>query len=193
MKHFLSLEVGTVTNGGIFIIKDTSIYASGIPVSCMNLQITPPGFNTPTVLVPDTKGFEYILNACTLGIMGPTGCSQQLPLVPDGIYQLHYSVSPNDSVFVSYNYLRVVSAINRLNEMLCAVGLADCLPSRDQEQEVHYIEMVRGYLRAAQTNCNELRNPADAINQYRYAIQLMDKMAGRKPYCMNYGNGQIFN
>lgn len=191
-KHFLSLNILDITNEGIFIVEDTSIYTPSLPVSCMNLQITPPGFHSPTIYTPTTTGFKFILNACTLGIAVPTGCSQQLPQVPDGIYQLHYSVSPNDQVFVSYNYLRVVSAINRLNELLCAVGLSQCLPDKDQVQEVNELNMIRGYLRSAQTNCNDRRNPVDAINQYRYAIQLMDKMTRRKPYCMNLENGTIY-
>lgn len=191
-RHYLSLHIQEIYNEGLFIIEDTSIYTPTIPVSCMNLQITPPGFGTPTIYTPLASGFKFILNACTLGITNPTGCAQALPQVPDGIYILYYSVSPNDDVYVGYNYLRTTSAVNRLNNMLCDIGLASCLPDQEQLQMVNDIEVIRGYLRSAQTNVNDRKNPVDGMNQYRYAIQLMDKMSRRKPYCMNYGNGQIY-
>ncbi len=193
MRHFLALDVEEIYNDGIFVIKDTSVYASAIPVSCQNLQITPPGFHSPTLYTPTTTGFRYILNACTLGICVPTGCNTSLPQVPDGIYQLHYSVSPNDQVYVSYNYLRTTNAMNRLNSILCAIGLQPCLPTNEQETAIRETDIIRNYLRSAQLNCNEFKKPVDGMNQYRYAVQLMDKMTRSRPYCMNYGNGQLYN
>jgi len=182
-QHILSVQVDDTYNPGVFLVRDTSIYTSSLPVSCQSLQITPPGFTTPTVIVPTTQNFQYVLNACTLGIVNPTGCSDMCPNIPDGIYGIWYSVSPNDKVFVGYQYLRVVQAINRLNKYLCALQLPNCLPDQELTYELQNIDIIRNYLRSAQTNVNELHELTDGINQYRYAIDLMNKMSRKKPYC----------
>jgi hypothetical protein len=185
-RHILQLEVPDVYNEGIFIVKDTSIYTSSLGVSCPSLQITPPGFSTPTVITPTSHNFEMILNACTLGITSPTNCATSCPNIPDGIYGIYYTVAPNDQVYVGYQYLRIVSAINRLNGLLCDLGLPCCLPDQEIEDQLKNISIIRGYLISAQTNVNTQKEYTDGINQYRYAISLMDKMTHRKPKCVRH-------
>ncbi len=185
-QHILQLQVDPTFNEGVLLVRDISIYTPLLPVACQSLQITPPGFTTPTVIVPTTTNFQYVLNACTLGITTPTGCSDMCPNIPDGIYRLYYTVSPNDKVFVGYDYMRIVSAINRLNAMLCKLQLPNCLPSEELTYELQNIDVIRNYLRSAQVNVNDLHNLQDGVNQYRYAIDLMNKLVTRKPYCVNY-------
>lgn len=186
MQHILQLQIDPTYNEGVLLVRDISIYASGLGVACQSLQISPPGFTIPTIIVPTTTNFSYILNACTLGIAVPGGCSDMCPNIPDGIYQLYYTVSPNDKVFVGYQYLRIVSAINRLNGYLCKLQLPNCLPSQELTYELQNIDIIRNYLRSAQTNINDLHNQTDGINQYQFAISLMDKMVTRRPYCTTY-------
>ena len=186
MQHILQIDVPNTYNEGVFLIRDISIYASGLGVTNQSLQITPPGFTTPTVIVPTTENFQYVLNACSLGIVGPTGCSDMCPNIPDGIYGIYYSVSPNDQVYVGYQYMRIVSAINRLNALLCKLRLPNCLPSQELTYELNNISLIRNYLISSQTNCNDLHQLQDSVNQYRFAIDLMTKMVTRRPYCLNY-------
>ena len=167
-QHILSLQVDNTYNEGIFLIRDTSIYTSLLGVSCQSLQITPPGFTTPTVIIPTTQNFQYVLNACTLGITNPTGCSDMCPNIPDGIYRLWYSVSPNDQVYVGYNYMRIVTAINRLNKYLCALQLPNCLPDQELTYELQNIDIIRNYLRSAQTNVNDLQQLQAGVLPERY-------------------------
>jgi len=184
-QHILQLNIGDTYNEGVFIVEDISIYTPLLPVSTQSLQITPPGYTTPTVIIPTTQHFKFVLNACSLGIALPGGCSDRCPNIPDGIYSLYYSVSPNTQVFVGYQYLRIVTAINRLNGYLCALQLPNCLPSEELTYELQNIDIIRNYLRSAQTNVNSLGNLQDGINQYYFAISLMNKMVTRKPFCTN--------
>lgn len=185
-QHILQLQVDNTYNEGVFLIRDISIYTPLLGVSCQSLQITPPGYSIPTVIVPTIQNFQYVLNACSLGITVPGGCSDMCPNLPDGIYGLYYSVSPNTSVFVGYQYMRIVSAINRLNSYLCKLELPNCLPSEKLVYELNNISLIRNYLISAQTNVNDLHNLTDGMNNYRYAIQLMNKMVTRRPYCTSY-------
>ena len=185
-QHILQIQVDNTYNEGVMLIRDISVYTPLLPVSCQSLQITPPGYSTPTVIVPTTQNFQYTLNACALGITNPTACSDMCPNIPDGIYGIYYSVSPNTEVFVGYQYMRIVSAINRLNGYLCKLQLPNCLPGQELTYELQNIEIIRNYLRSAQTNVNDLHNFQDGMNQYRFAVELMNKMVTRKPYCTNY-------
>lgn len=183
-QHILQIQVGQTYNEGVFIVEDTSIYTPSLPVSNQSLQITPPGFSVPTVITTTVQNFRFVLNACALGITSPGGCSNMCPNIPDGVYSIYYSVSPNTNVFVGYQYMRIVSAINRLNGYLCKLQLPNCLPSEELTYELNNITLIRNYLISAQTNVNDLHNFQDGVNQYRYAIELMNKMITKKPYCI---------
>jgi len=149
----------------------------------MNIQITPPGFGTPTIFYPGEPGWRLVLNACQLGITTVNNCLEKCPTLPDGIYGVQYSVAPNAKVYVEYNYLRIVCAMNRRNELLCQLNLPCCLPTKEEEYQIKLLDLIKNYLISAQTNVNELGNPEDAINQYRFAVSMMDKMTTRKPFC----------
>ena len=95
-NHILSLEVPTVMNTCILTIMDTSIYTDLIPVVCETLNITVPGF-TYSVQLDVTQGFLDHITACDLNLQ-TVNCGTELVDIPDGIYIIKYSVSPNDPV-----------------------------------------------------------------------------------------------
>jgi len=182
-RHILSLEIPLTTNEGIFRLDDTSIYATDIPVSCPNVQILPPGFGVPASIDPLQSGFRLILNSCTLGISPIGDCSQLLPNIPDGLYHIRYSVSPNDKVYVEYDHLRTVKAMNRYYALLCAVNLQCCLPSKETEETLRELDIIHNYILGAKVTVENCHNQEDGINLLRYANNLMDKMSSKRSYC----------
>jgi hypothetical protein len=181
-QHILQLQVTDTYNPGIFLIKDTSIYSSLLPISCPELQILPPGFGVPTV-VSVQSGFDLVLNACGLGILQAPACATSCPMLIDGIYNIRYSVSPNSQVWVEYNYLRITKAVNTLNELLCKLPLQCSLPSQELEYDINNITMIREYLNAAQIYVGQMNRCADGINMYRFALTLIEKMSTCRPNC----------
>jgi len=105
-KHILSLEIPTVSNCDLLCIKDTSQYSKELAVDCEELLITLPGYTVP-VLIKVDKDFDMCLTACTLALQ-KTECGTVQQNIPDGIYIIKYSVSPNSKVYVEYNHLRVI-------------------------------------------------------------------------------------
>ena len=162
--------------------KDTSIYTPLLPISCPELQILPPGFGVPTVISVQS-GFDLVLNACSIGLLHPPSCASSCPVLEDGIYNIRYSVSPNASVWVEYNFLRVTKAVNTLNELLCKLPLQCALPSQELEYDINNITMIREYLNAAQIYVGQMNRPADGINMYRFALTLIEKMSTCRPNC----------
>lgn len=185
-KHFLLLDVPDTYVEEVFLLNDVSVYTSSLPVTCQNLQITPPGYNSPTIIDPTQQNFKLVLNACTLGITSPGGCNDICPAIPDGIFNIWYSVAPNDKVWVEYQYLRITHAVNVLNQALCSLNAPCCLPDQELQYELKNIDIIRNFLISAQVNINNFHQPVDGMNQYRYALSLLEKMTRRKPNCVSY-------
>ena len=128
-NHVLSLEAPDTLNGCILRVVDTSIYSPTTPITCILLEVTVPGFMRPVQFTDAeiTPGFTLNLTACDLAIQS-MGCGETYNDLPDGIYIIKYSVSPNDVVYVEYNHLRITKALKRYNEILCDLELAACEP-----------------------------------------------------------------
>lgn len=184
-KNTLQLNFPDCTVEGVFLIDDISIYdtsSTSLPLTCGNLQVTAPGFTTPTSMLV-TPGFHLVLNACTLGIIAASGCASTCPAIDDGMYNIRYSVAPNDQVFVEYKILRIVKAMNRYHRMLCRVGLTPCLPDQDVQNELRDLDTIRNYLLSAKLTVENEHQFEDGMNQYGFAVGLMDKMSYRRKTC----------
>lgn len=181
-KHILSLAIPQVSNDGILVIEDTSIYDPVLKVDCPTLQVQYPGAPSP-VLIDVSPGFRAIINACALGIVGADQCTDNCPCLPDGIYDIRYSVSPHDKVFVEYQHLRITRALNKWYSILCSLNLQCCVPSADMEYMLKELYIIRMYLYSAVGSVENCHEPQEGMNLYRFANSLMDKLSNRKPNC----------
>lgn len=176
-KHILSLEIPETANDGILRIIDSSVYTSGLAVECATIQITSPGFNVPKN-INVLPGFNLGLNACTLGITG--GDCSDLPKLPDGLYVIRYSVSPNDKVWVEYNYLRVTEILNHYNAFLCKLDLAPCEPTDELKRlaaEANYIKMLIEAAKAKVEYCMDAR---EGLELLKYAAKKLKALECNK-------------
>lgn len=176
-QHVLSLEVPDTLNKSILRIVDTSIYNTQIAVTCPLLQITLPGFTVPVqfstpVIQP---GFVLNLTACDLEIQS-TLCGTTYNNLPDGIYIIKYSVSPNDQVYVEYNHLRITVALNRVRKIYCDLDIAACDPPVEIKEKLNKITMIQRYLDAAKSFVEYCHEPSKGMELYNYAIKLLDKL-----------------
>jgi hypothetical protein len=173
VKHQLSLEVLDVKNVNIFKITDTSIYTEQILVDCERLHITVPGFVNP-VEIETIKGFDISLSACDLYIQ-TTGCGDNLQPLPDGIYFIRYSVSPNDKVFVEYDHMRVTSLLDKWYNQLCQLEMASCEPSADVKEQLKELRLIKSFIDAAKAKVEYCHDNEAGMNLYNYAKKLLDK------------------
>lgn len=178
VKHQLSVEVPETNNCSVFRIIDTSLYDDNLPVTCAKLEITSPGFNLPVVIdVPDpkTNPFSYILNACTLGIQ-ESGCGSVSERLPDGIYTIRYSVSPNDKTYVEYYYLRACMTLNKYYNQLCQVELAACEPAADVKAQLEELRLIKSFIDAAKAKIEECAIPQQGMELFLYAQKRLAKL-----------------
>jgi hypothetical protein len=147
IKHQLYLEIPDTNNVKVFRVSDTSIYADSLERKCPTLQITSPGYSNP-VDIEVLTGFNLVLNACTLGMLS-SGCDEESPQLPDGVYKLRYSISPNDKIYVDYYHLRVSQTLNILNNEYGKLELAACEPNGLVKEKLVELRLIDSYIRAA--------------------------------------------
>jgi len=172
-KHQLSLEVPDTNNCQVFRIFDTSIYTEDLAVTCARLEITSPGFNEP-VTIDVLPGFNLILNACTLGLQS-SGCGTTSERLPDGIYVIRYSVSPNDRVYVEYHYLRVCQTLNKYFHELCELELSACEPEADVKEDLAELRLIKSFIDAAKVKVEECDSPDQGMELLMYAQKRLQR------------------
>jgi hypothetical protein len=180
-NHVLSLEVPTVMNTCILKIMDTSVYSDLFPVVvCPTLNVTVPGFNYSNQL-EGTQMTEFVnsghitLTACDLQLQ-TVNCGSQYADLPDGIYIIKYSVSPNDQVYVEYNHMRISYALNRYYKTLCEVDVNACDPPFKTKQKLEQLGLIKMYLEAAKAKVEFCHEPQKGMSLYNYALKLLNKL-----------------
>lgn len=175
-KHILSLEVLDTLNQAIFRITDLSVYAENVPVDCPTLEVTLPGFAYSVKFESDrvVPGFALNLTACDFGIQ-KSNCGTQFANLPDGIYILKYSVSPNDTIFAEYNYLRLSNIMNHYQRILCDLDISGCAPEKDRVDRLEELRLVKMYLEAAKAKVEICHEPKKGMELYSYAKKILSK------------------
>jgi hypothetical protein len=115
------------------------------------------------------------LTACDLGIQN-AGCGTSYNDLPDGIYIIKYSVSPNEYVYVEYNHLRETKALNKVESVYCDLDLGTCDPPMQIKQKLEKIQFIQQYLKAAKAYVEYCRQPKKGMELYNYAVKLLDKL-----------------
>ena len=174
-KHILSLEIPESANCSVLSVIDTSVYTDSIPGDCEELLITPPGFAHST-LIEVTKGFNLPVTGCAVGLQ-TTSCNTSIGTMPDGIYIVKYSVSPNDKVYVEYNHLRVTKLLTTYYEVLCELDVQSCQPSSDKESLLAELSYIRTLIDAAVSNVEYCQSAAQGMQLYNYAKTRLNKIA----------------
>jgi hypothetical protein len=173
-KHHLSLEIPETANTKLFRVSDTSFYANDLAVECPTLQILSPGFNVAKD-VEAIPGFNYVLNACTLGTQ-VSGCGDVNADLADGIYVIRYSVSPNTQVFVEYNYLRVTAALNLYYSKLGQLDVKACEPDQEVKKNLAEMRLIKSMIDAAKAKVEYCHNPKEGYELFVYALRRLEKV-----------------
>lgn len=174
MNHRLSLEIPDTLQGCILRVQDTSSYVEEISVKCAQLQVSIPGFKNSVYIDNVQAGFSLNLTACDLKIQ-TTNCGSIYNDIPDGIYVIRYSVSPNDVVYVEYQILRVTKALNKLRAMYCELDLENCAPGPQLKKMRQDAQTIDLYLKAAQSEVAYCRSATKGLNLWQLANKMLDK------------------
>lgn len=175
-KHQLALDIPDTLNETSLKVWDSSIYSPDVPMECPKLEITLPGFQLPSVVTNLTPGFTANLNACELGIQ-VYNCFVQFNPLPDGVYVIRYSLSPNDQIYVEYNHLRITCALNQINKILCCLELKDCEPIEPVKSQIRELQELWMMLKGAKANVEYCHSPKKGMAIYNYVVGRLEKLA----------------
>ncbi len=178
-KNLLTLEVPDVMTDCILKIEDLSWYDQLLQYSCPTVQILAPGF-TQCVTFNDTteptvfKNFAFNLTACDLGLQIDQ-CGLEFAIIPDGVYGIKYSISPNDLQYVEINHLRVTSLRKRLKQAWVKLDLGACQPPDQVQKQFDMLMQITGYIDAAKASVEVNLDYNKGMYLYNWAKKLMDK------------------
>lgn len=167
MKHQLSLEVPDTYNCKILRVIDTSKYVEELPVTCEYLQITGPGYLSPVQIEVEPK-FSLILTACSLGIQTEE-CGDIQYAIPDGLYNIILSVSPNDLVRVEYNYLRVTEVMNSYFNELARIEVKGCPTEDCMSKRLKDLREIKSYIDVAKAKVEYYNQTDEGLDMLKYA------------------------
>lgn len=178
IKHYLALDIPNTACESVLKITDTSVYGQGLAINCPRLDIILPGNTQPIYLTPDNlpalvPGFVLNLSTIELGLQ-PTNCTS-LDTLPDGLYTITYSVSPNDLVNVTYYHLRVTKTLAKYYSELCKIQLDRCEPTKETLEKLNELRYIKMYIDAAKAKAEYCSSPHQAVDMLQYAIRLLNK------------------
>lgn len=110
-------------------IIDNSTYPKNFQPSSPTLEVIPPGYNKQTIIF--TPKSVNILNAPTLQI----DCTDST-ILPDGLYQIRYSVAPSNVNFTDYNFYKTDILESKFDEAILKTEIGQCnekLSSRNKQ------------------------------------------------------------
>lgn len=173
IKHRLALDILDTSCDHVLKISDSSVYGIGLPVECLRLEITLPGFYQPVYLENIEPGFNEAISMITLGYQEAD--VEVLNAFPDGLYTIRYSVSPNDKVYVIYNHLRTTCITNEYYRELCKLQLATCEPSKDVMQKLNDLRYIKMLIDAAKAKAEYCDSCVAATDMLLYARKMLSK------------------
>ena len=102
-------------------IADASTYPTSPAVTSPTIEISVPSFGTVTL--PFNINDFNIFNSTSLGI---TGVGDPLLPIPDGVYQLKYSVAPAYLNYVEKTIIRVDKLQEKFDEAFMRLDMMEC-------------------------------------------------------------------
>lgn len=175
MNNRLSLEIPETLNSCLLRLQDSSTYVPDVPVTCARLQVSIPGFKNSIYVDDVNPGFSLNLTACDLKIQ-KDNCYSSYNDLPDGIYVVNWSISPNDVVFVEYDHLRVTKGLNKIKSLMCDLDLLNCAPSPQLKKMRSSIAQAQEYLMGAKAAVEYCRRSSQGLEMYKQAMKILDKM-----------------
>jgi hypothetical protein len=174
LANKLNLNVPDILAACVLRIEDISIYNDLVPRICPTLQISVPGFNDCVTLTELPKEFILNLTACDLGLQ-TSDCGTESQDLPDGVYTVKYSQSPNEKVYVEYDHLRVTLLKRKLKQEWCNLELGACEPSVEIGKKMQQLTLIDSYVEAGKAKVEYCNDVEAGMALYNYANKLLSE------------------
>ena len=148
----IKLDLYTIDskNVSLLAIGDSSSYPNGFTPSNSTIEITPPGYNKVALsFQPNAVNF---FRATDLQIDCEGECEVELP---DGIWDVRYSITPNSTRFVQKQFIRIEQLSNKYLEAFLLLDLNESgEESNKLKKELRSAKLLMEGSIAASKDCN---------------------------------------
>lgn len=156
-------------------IVDSSFYPTGYRINEPSLEVTPPGFTR--AIIPFQVSSLNLLNSHNLNMTCiDDGCG--IIDLPDGLWNLKYTIAPVSTNFVEKTFLRVDALRAKFDSVFLHVDMKECdldIKSQDMEK----IDQIEAYINGAVAEANRC-NYIEAMKRYAAASKLIDNFLKTK-------------
>ena len=164
------------------IVEDRSDY-DGYAVLNPIIEIKAPGTNCYIPFYPAVGWCSKILNCSNLKICC-VNCPTKLSDLPDGVYQIKYSVDPNIYTIVEFNHFRTSSLSKKLVETVCSFFSKKC----DYKQTEYYelldrLMEIKFTIEAAKWKVEECLESQEGLDLYEKAKLLLNEFTTTRCNC----------
>jgi hypothetical protein len=172
-RHTLALDVIETAVPQNMLIADLSTYAPKLKVDNPRLDIWLPGFAEPVYISGMQPNFLRKVNAIDLGLQDAT--DPAVVSLPDGLYKIRFSVSPNDTVSIEYYHLRTVLLSAEYYRELARIRLDSGEPDPARHERLHELRYIKLCIDGAKAKAEYAHAPVEAMKLYVYAEKLLKK------------------
>jgi hypothetical protein len=165
-------------------IADASTYPTSPVVSSPSIEIAVPGFGS--VILPFNINDFNIFNSTSLGI---TAVGDPLLPLPDGVYQLTYSVAPAYLNYVNKTIIRVEQLQERFDSAFMRLDMMECDLAIKTQQKVD-LTSIYFFIQGAIAAANKCAT-AEANKLYNQASKMLNNFM--RNGCQCFGNNYLVN
>ncbi len=166
--NLLSINYKNTYNCKTLKIEDESIYDSHLEVDNVILEILPPG-KTCFIQFPLSKYWGSKLFNCSLLELCCVDCPSSMSELPDGVYDMKYSIAPNIKTLVEFSHLRVCQLETRYSQILCKFFSNKCNYTKEE------IKNLEGKLRKIDDTLQAAIYKVEDCNEKQEGLDLYDE------------------
>lgn len=131
----LNIDIKKSFDCRTLIVEDISIYDDIDEIDNIILEIKPPGKDCFISFDLYKNWTNKTLN-CSLLQTCCTDCPASFSVLPDGVYDLKYSINPNLKTIVEFSHLRTCQLEKRYMQILCNFYSDKCQYSKSEQNKL---------------------------------------------------------
>lgn len=173
--HKLNLDINrSATNCRFLTIQDASIYNSEFPVNNIILEIKPPLKNCYFSTTLLSGWCSKTLDCLFFDLCCEGDC---ITVLPDGLYEIKYSIEPNIQTMVEFSHFRVCQLWNNYIKALCIYFSKKCDYSKSEKKaKEQELEDIRFLIEASVYEAEDCSNTDMAYILYEEANQKLKNL-----------------
>lgn len=176
----LDINIFPTYNKKTFAVGDNSYYESNLTIVSPTLQVTLPGYSKRSV--DFTPSSLNIYNSNTLGLTS-NATTEELLILPDGIWILKYSINPSAENNISVTILKTDLLEEKFDSAFLALDVSEC-DNAIYSEKLKILDDIKVFIQSAKATARACNNTL-SVKLYRLADEKLNKFIKTNCYGMS--------